>query len=103
MEEARGLLLHGFDDARMRVADVEAADAAREVDERVPVDVGDRGAAAFRDHDGQVERERVGDDALLALGDLPRPRAGNLRLELDCPRGGHATHDTESAAKVNTG
>ena len=29
----------------MRVADVEAADAAREVDERVAVDVGERGAA----------------------------------------------------------
>ena len=34
VEEARGLLLHRRDDARVRVADVEAADAAREVDER---------------------------------------------------------------------
>ena len=33
VEEARGLLLHRRDDARMRMADIEAADAAGEVDE----------------------------------------------------------------------
>ncbi len=33
VEEARGLLLHRRDDARVGVADVQAADAAREVDE----------------------------------------------------------------------
>ena len=38
------LLLRGGDDLRMRVADVQAADAAGEVDEDVPVDVGDRDA-----------------------------------------------------------
>jgi hypothetical protein len=51
MRELVELLLRGLDDARVRVADVEAADSAREVDERVAVDVGDRGAAALRDHD----------------------------------------------------
>ena len=48
VEEARGLLLHRRDDARMRVPDVEAADAAREVDERVAVDVGERARRALR-------------------------------------------------------
>ena len=45
VREARQLLLRGLDDLRVRVADVEAADAAREVDERVAVDVGERRAA----------------------------------------------------------
>ena len=84
VEEARGLLLHRSDDARMRMADVEAADAAREVDEAVAVDVGDGRAAALGDHDRQVEAERVGDDPLLALDDLARAGAGNLGAKLDC-------------------
>src|SRR5439155_1544007 len=41
VEEARGLLLHRRDDARVGVADCEAADAACEVDEAVAVDIGD--------------------------------------------------------------
>ena len=81
VEEARGLLLHRRDDARMRVADVEAADAAGEVDERVAVDVGDGRAAALGDHDRQVEPERVGDHPLLPLGDLARARARESRCE----------------------
>ena len=44
VREALDLLLRGLDDARMRVADVEAADAAGEVDERVAVDVGEQRA-----------------------------------------------------------
>src|SRR5206468_1340296 len=77
------LLLRGRDDPRVRVADVEAADAAGEVEERVPVDVRDERAAAFLDHDRQVDRERLGDDALLARQDLARARARNPGLELD--------------------
>ncbi len=53
MEELRGLFLHGVDDPRMRVPDVEAADASGEVDEGVPVDVRERRALAALDHDGQ--------------------------------------------------
>ena len=75
VREPLELRLRRLDDARMRVADVQAADAAREVDERVPVDVGDRRAVPLRDHDRRVDRERVGDDALLPLEDRPRPRA----------------------------
>ena len=36
VEEARGLLLDGLDDVRMRVADVQAADAAGEVENVLP-------------------------------------------------------------------
>ena len=46
--EVLQLLLRRLDDLRMRVADVQAADAACEVDEGVPVEVGDRRAARRR-------------------------------------------------------
>ena len=79
VEKARGLLLHRGDDVRVCVADVEAADAAGEVDEAVAVDVGDGGTAAVRDHDREVEAERIGDDPLLPVGDLAGPRPRDLR------------------------
>ena len=53
VREALELLLRGLDDARMRVPDVQAADAAGEVDERVAVDVGERRAAALVRDDRQ--------------------------------------------------
>ena len=46
--EVLELLLRRLHDVRMRMADVQAADAAREVDEGVPVEIGDRGASARR-------------------------------------------------------
>ena len=48
------------DDVRVRVADVEAADAAGEIDEDVAVDVGDRGAARLGrgEREGDLERRR---------------------------------------------
>jgi hypothetical protein len=73
----------------VRVPDREAADAAREVDERVPVDVGERRAAALGHDDGQVERERRGDDPLLPLHDRAGTGSRNLRLEADRARRGH--------------
>ena len=75
VQEPRGLLLHRLDDPRMRVADVQAADAAREVEERVAVDVGQRRAASLGGDDRQVDRERIGDDAILPLEDRPGLRA----------------------------
>src|SRR5207237_981233 len=48
VEEPRRLLLHRLDDVRVRVPDVEAADAAGEVDDRVAVDVGQRRAVSLR-------------------------------------------------------
>ena len=80
MSEAFELLTGGFDDARMRVPDVEAAHPAGEVDERVPVDVGDRGAVRLCDHDRQVDGERLGDDARLALEDVLAAWPRNIRL-----------------------
>ena len=89
MEELGRLLLHRFDDARIRMPDVETADAAAEVDERVAVDVGERRALAALDHDGHVDGQWVCDDLLLPGQDLPRPRSGNRRLELDRLRRRH--------------
>ena len=72
VQEARRLLLHGLDDVRVRVADVEDADAAREVDERVPVDVGDRSSRSCpRRRSGGAVTSGPATDALLALEDRP--------------------------------
>ena len=77
------LLLRRLDDPRVRVADVQAADAAGEVDEGVPVDVGERRALPALDHDGDVDGEGVGDHALLALEDLAGAGAGDVGAQLD--------------------
>ena len=87
--ETRQLLLRRLDQARVRVAHVEAADTTGEVDERVAVDIGERRSAALGGHDRQVDRERVGNDPLLALQDLPRAGPGDLRAELDRLRRRH--------------
>jgi hypothetical protein len=87
--EVRKLLLGGLDDPRVRVADVEAADAAGEVDERVAVDVGQGRPAALRGHDGQVDRQRLGDHLLLAREDLPGPGPRDFRAQLDRLRRRH--------------
>ena len=70
--EPRQLLGGGLDDAGVCVAGVEAADAAGEVDERVAVDVGERGAPALVRDDREHDRLRVRDHALLPLQDLLR-------------------------------
>ena len=100
VEEARGLLLHGLDDMRVRVADVQAADAAREVDERVAVDVGEGRAAALGDDDRQVDRERIRDDPLLPLEDRPGLRPGDRRLQVDCSRRRHASHHSRVHGRI---
>src|SRR5215211_201943 len=51
--EALQLVLCSLDHARVRMPDVETADAACEVDEGVAVDVGQCGALAALDHDGK--------------------------------------------------
>ena len=76
MAEALELLLRRLDDPRVRVAHVQAADTAREVDERVPVDVGEGRTLTALDHDGDVDGEGVGDHALLAVEDLARAGIG---------------------------
>ena len=80
VREALELLLRGLHDPRVRVADVEAADAAGEVDERVAVDVDERGAAALGRDDRERDRERRRDRrASMALENRPRARAGDRR------------------------
>jgi hypothetical protein len=90
VREAVELLLRGLDDLRVRVADVEAADAACEVDERVAVDVRQRRTASLGRHDRMDERKRRRDHAPLALDDLARLGARDLGPELDRLRHGHA-------------
>ena len=89
MEELRRLLGDRFDHTWMRVADVEAADAAGEVEEGVAVDVRERGTLAVLDHDRQEDGKRIGDNPVLALEDLLRAGPRNPGLELDRLRGGH--------------
>ena len=89
VREALELLLRGLDDVRVGVADVQAADAAGEIDERVAVDVGQRGAAGLGGGDREGDRERRGDAGAEPLQDLPRPRARDLGLQLDCAGGRH--------------
>ena len=89
VEEASRLLLHRLGDTCVRVPDVQAADAAREVDERVAVDVRQGCAVAVVDHDRDVDRERIGDDLRLALKDFLRAGAGNCRAKLDRLGGCH--------------
>ena len=99
VRELLQLRLSGLDDARVRVTDVQAAHAAREVDERVPVDVGQRRAVCLRDHDRRVDRERIGDDAGLPLEDRPGLRPGDLGLQMDCARDSHTSHAIGSAGR----
>src|SRR5439155_27345392 len=89
VREPPRLLLDRGDDTRMGVTDREAADTAGEVEERVPVDVGEGRAARLLDDDRKRDREGVGDDELLAGEDLARARAWNLGAELDRASRGH--------------
>ncbi len=90
VEKARRLVLHGLDDLRMRVADVETADAAGEVDVRVAVDVGHRRPSPLGGDDRQIERHRLGDDTLLPLDDRAGAGPRHLGAQSDCPRRGHS-------------
>src|SRR5581483_8808729 len=87
--EALELLLRRGDDVGMRMADVQAADAAGEVDEGVPVDVGQRRAARGFRHHRERDGERRGDCMPQPGRDRARARARDLRAQLDRPRGGH--------------
>ena len=83
VQEAVDLLADRLDDPRVVVTDVGDADSADEVDERVAVDVGDRGAACSIRDDRLVDDQRAGHRAALALEDLAAARAGDLRPDLD--------------------
>jgi len=102
VEVLRGLLLDRFDDSRVRVADVQAADAAREVDERVAVDVGQRRAFTVLDHDRQEDRQRIGDDTRLSLEDRLRSRAWNAGFQLDRLGRRHRGEDTSATGRLDS-
>src|SRR5581483_631454 len=97
-EEARGLLLHGLDEVRVRVTDVETADTAGEINEGVAVDIRQRRSPPFRGDDREVHGEGLRDDEVLAREDLLRPRAGDLRLQADRPCDGHTVTITTDSA-----
>ena len=90
VQEPIGLLGDRRDDARMVVPDVRDAHAADEVDERVAVDVRDRGASRAVGDDRLVHDERPRDRMPLALEDLAAARTRNLRPDLDHAGRGHA-------------
>ena len=89
VHELRCLLGDRLDHPRVSVPDVEAADAAGEIEERVAVDVRERRSLAVVDHDRQEGGEGIGDDPVLAFEDLLGPWSRNRRPELDRLRGGH--------------
>ena len=73
----------------MAVADVQAADAAREVDERVAVDVGQRRAARRGGDDREGDRERPGDGGAIR-SPISRERGPGISVfKLDRPRRSH--------------
>jgi len=71
------------------VADVHAADTAREVDERIAVHVGDRRAVALGDHEREVDRERVRNDPFLTLENLLAARTRDVCQHLNRSRRRH--------------
>ena len=84
VREERSLLLRGLDDPRVRVADRQAADAAREVEEGVPVEVGEERAAPLGDDERQVDRERLRDRARVRGRGRPATCGpGKFGLQLD--------------------
>ena len=91
VREAGHLVLRRCDHLRVGVADVEAADAAGEVEVRVVVDVGQGRAATLGGDDGEVDRQRVRDNPVLPREDLAGTGPGDLGSELDRLGGGHAS------------
>ena len=89
VEEPRCLLDDRLHDARMGVSGIHDADPAREVDEDVAVDVGDRRVLRALGEDRQVDEQGTRDDAFLAFRDRPGARPGYLGADLDRARGSH--------------
>ena len=97
------LLVRRRDDIRVAVPDVQAADPAGEVDERVPVDVGQRRAPRGGGHDRERDRERPRDVALDPLPDLLRPRPRNLGDEVDHTRRSHRRSVANTPERPDSG
>ena len=91
VQEPLRLLDDRRDDARVVVPDVRHAHAADEVDERVAVDVRDRGASRAIGDDRLVHDERPRNRMPLALEDLTATWTRNLRMDLDNAGRGHVS------------
>ena len=99
--EALELLVRGGDDVGVAVADVQAADAAGEVDEDVAVDVGQAHAPGRIGDDREGDRQRARDGAGNPFADLARARARNRGLEIDCAGHGHGSSLANASACEN--
>ena len=100
--EAAELLLRRLDDAGMRMAGVQAADPAGEVDEDVAVDVGQRRAPALVRHEREHDRLRVRDHRLLPLEDRLRPRPRDGRSQLYRASSSPRAQDSSGAGSLHT-
>ena len=100
VQEFCGLFLNCVDDTRMRVADVEAADASGEVDEGIAVDVCERRALAALDHHRQKDGKRVRDHAVLPFQDLLGAGPRDRRSQLDRLRRRHASDDSGVSGRL---
>ena len=78
------------------------ADATREVDERVAVDVGDRAARRLGGEDREVDEKRPRDRVPLALEDLARARAGDLGADVDRSGHGHGAERSRAVGRVRS-
>ena len=72
------------------VPDVEASDPAREIDERVSVDIGQRDAQRGVGDDRKGDRQRTRDGSRNPFADLTRTRPGNFRAQVDSSGRDHA-------------
>ena len=83
VEESVELIFHRADDRFLAMADVQAADAAGEVEVAVAIDVFKPGIFGFGNIDGRAVRKPAGHSFRAALGQGLRLRARNLRAELN--------------------
>ena len=97
------LLVRRRDDVRVAVPDVQAADAASEVDERVPIYIRQRRSPCGGRHDRERDRERPRDVALDPLPDLLRPRPRNLGDEVDHTRRSHKRSVANTPERPDSG
>ena len=99
VRDAGRLPVHRLDHLGMGVADQLASQAPREVQERVPVDIGDASSMAVVDDDRSVEVEGIGDDTGLPLEDGGGTRTRKIRDEGDGPAHGPPSVQDGMAAR----
>ena len=83
VQEAVELISHGVDDGFLAMADVEAADAAGEIEVAVAVNVFEPGVFGLGNVDGRAVRKAAGHGFGAALGERLGLRAGNWCAKLN--------------------